>query len=234
MKQMVKKQFGGTILGFILGLIIGLGIAVVVALAINKGATPFTNKLGKSEKPAEPTAGQISDPNKPLHGNKEAAKEAAKAFAKEPIGSTKPADGDTEVAKVDPKPANPANPPEAKVENKPDNKAEVKPDVKTAVVDKAAADKAKKPESTAKPEALDEKWIYYLQAGAFRENTDAENTRAKLALLGFEAAISERVGDNGVLYRVRIGPYSQVEAMNRVRSKLNENGVDVAVIRNQK
>jgi cell division protein FtsN len=37
-----------------------------------------------------------------------------------------------------------------------------------------------------------------------------------------------------VLHRVRLGPYTQVEAMNRVRSKLSENGVDVAVVRNQK
>jgi cell division protein FtsN len=35
-------------------------------------------------------------------------------------------------------------------------------------------------------------YIYYLQAGAFRDMSDAENTRAKLALLGFEAAISDR------------------------------------------
>jgi len=37
-----------------------------------------------------------------------------------------------------------------------------------------------------------------------------------------------------VLHRVRMGPFNQVEAMNRVRSKLSENGIDVAVVRNQK
>ena len=58
----------------------------------------------------------------------------------------------------------------------------------------------------------DDKYVYYLQAGAFREMSDAENTRAKLALLGFEAAISDRTSDSGVLHRVRLGPYSQVEA----------------------
>jgi cell division protein FtsN len=63
---------------------------------------------------------------------------------------------------------------------------------------------------------------------------DAENARAKLALLGFEANISDRTTDTGVLHRVRLGPYNQVETMNKVRSKLSENGVDVAVIRNQK
>jgi len=83
-------------------------------------------------------------------------------------------------------------------------------------------------------DAGDDKFIYYLQAGAFRELADAESARAKLALLGFEANISDRATDTGVLHRVRLGPYNQVETMNKVRGKLSENGVDVAVVRNQK
>ncbi|UUZ50729.1 SPOR domain-containing protein [Massilia sp. B-10] len=63
---------------------------------------------------------------------------------------------------------------------------------------------------------------------------DAENTRAKLALLGFEAAISEKPGDNGSLYRVRIGPFAQADAMNKARSKLLDSGIDVAIVKNQK
>jgi len=77
----------------------------------------------------------------------------------------------------------------------------------------------------------DDKWIYYLQAGAFRGRPDAESMKAKLALLGFEATVSERQADTGALYRVRIGPFNQMETMNRVRDKLSDNGVDVAVVR---
>jgi cell division protein FtsN len=77
-------------------------------------------------------------------------------------------------------------------------------------------------------------YVYYLQAGAFREMTDAENTRAKLALLGFEATISDRASDSGVLHRVRLGPYAQVESANKARAKLLDSGVDVAIVRNQK
>jgi cell division protein FtsN len=75
------------------------------------------------------------------------------------------------------------------------------------------------------------KYTYYLQAGAFRAAEDAESLRAKLALLGFEAKVSDAQTDNGTLHRVRIGPFAQTEAMNRVRSKLSDNGVDVAVVR---
>ncbi len=82
--------------------------------------------------------------------------------------------------------------------------------------------------------AGEEKWTYYLQAGAFREQPDAENAKARLALLGVESSISERNNDTGTLYRVRVGPFAQVDAMNRVRSKLSDNGVDVAVVRIQK
>ncbi|MET0982552.1 MAG: SPOR domain-containing protein, partial [Telluria sp.] len=64
--------------------------------------------------------------------------------------------------------------------------------------------------------------------------SDAEATRAKLALLGFEAAISDRTSDSGVLHRVRLGPFSQVEAVNRARAKLLDSGIDVAIVRNQK
>ena len=54
---------------------------------------------------------------------------------------------------------------------------------------------------------------------------------AKLALAGFEASISDRPGDTGTLFRVRIGPFNQIEAMNKVRGKLSDNGIDVAVVR---
>src|SRR5476649_2610473 len=74
------RQQGNTLIGIVIGLVIGLGIAVVVALAITKGATPFTDK-GKAGKPADPTPGQVADPNKPMYGNKDAAREAAKDFA---------------------------------------------------------------------------------------------------------------------------------------------------------
>lgn len=74
-------------------------------------------------------------------------------------------------------------------------------------------------------------WDYYLQAGAFRGRTDAESMRAKLALQGVEAQISELHSNNGLLYRVRIGPFDQLQAMNTVRDKLSENGVDAAVVR---
>ncbi len=198
----LPRQNGGTLMGMIIGLVIGLGIAVAVALLITKSSTPFTNKNGKADKSDAPVT-QMQDPNKPLYGNKDAVKDAAKDFAKA-IDSSKAAE--TVSTKAEMKPVPPA--------------AE-KPELKIA-------------EAASKADAAEDKYIYYLQTGAFREVADAESARAKLALIGFEARISEKPSDNGNLYRVRIGPFTQLETMNRMRTKLSENSVDVAVVRTAK
>ncbi len=207
----LKRQRGNTLTGVIIGLIVGLVIAVVVALAITKGSTPFTDKTGKLGKMAEPTAGQAADPNKPLYSNKEAALKANKEItgkkgADDPLGDAVAAMDNTAAPAV--KPAAPAPAP-------------AKAEAKLAAAAPAADD-------------AEEKVIYFLQAGAFRDMDDAENTRAKLALLGFEAAISEKANDSGMLYRVRIGPFPQVETMNKARAKLIDSGIDVAIVKNQK
>ena len=80
------------------------------------------------------------------------------------------------------------------------------------------------------PEAND-KWQYYVQTGAFRTPAEAQNNKAQLALLGFEVQISERASDNGTLYRVRIGPFSQTDAASAIQAKLTGNHIDTALIR---
>ena len=222
-----RRQQGNTLVGIIIGLVVGLGIAVVVALVITKGSSPFTDKSGKAGKTAEPTAGQIADPNKPMYGNKEAAKEAARDFSKEPREITTPAQPAAPAPAQQPK----APPPDALQELI--GTLKDKPAPKTPAAAPAPQAKAEV-KAEAKADAAGDKWIYYLQAGAFHDMADAESTRGKLALLGFEAAISDRSTDAGVLHRVRIGPFNQVDAMNRARTKLSENGIDVAVVRNQK
>jgi cell division protein FtsN len=213
-----RRQQGNTLTGIIIGLIVGLAIAVAVALAITKGATPFTDKSNKLGKTAEPTAGQVSDPNKPLYGNKDAAREANRQLTEKP----KAAEADPLAQVI------------AGLKDPADLKAEGKAPAPAAAPAAPAAAAPPAPHELARVAAPDDKVVYFLQAGAFREMSDAENTRAKLALLGFEAAISDRTSDAGVLHRVRVGPYSQVEAMNKARAKLIDSGIDVAIVRNQK
>ena len=88
--------------------------------------------------------------------------------------------------------------------------------------------------AASKPEVADDKYIYYLQIGAFKEIAEAESARAKLALVGVEASVSEKNNDGNVLHRVRVGPFDHADAMNKMRAKLSESGVDTAIVRSAK
>jgi cell division protein FtsN len=73
-----------------------------------------------------------------------------------------------------------------------------------------------------------------LQAGSFPNANDAENLKAKLALLGVEASIqTATIKDKGVWYRVRLGPYKNVDELNRARGFLKQNGVNSTPMRAQ-
>jgi cell division protein FtsN len=221
-----SRQRGSTLTGLIIGLIVGLGIAVAVALTITKGASPFTDKTVKAGRPADPAPGQAQDPNKPMYANRDAAREANKEIAEKAAARTNGAGTDVPAA-AKPADADPLGQAIAAMKDTAPAKAEPKPEPRVASA-------APAPAAPAAASAAAGDYIYYLQAGAFRDLSDAEATRAKLALLGFEAAISDRTSDSGVLHRVRLGPYNQVEAMNKARAKLLDSGVDVAIVRNQR
>jgi cell division protein FtsN len=74
--------------------------------------------------------------------------------------------------------------------------------------------------------------VYFLQAGAFQSPADADNLKARLALLGLEASVEPTtIPDKGVWYRVRLGPYSKVEDINKVRGQLASNGIDASLVK---
>jgi cell division septation protein DedD len=73
----------------------------------------------------------------------------------------------------------------------------------------------------------------WLQAGAFASQSDAESLKARLALAGWEAAVqSATLPDQGVRYRVRVGPFDNTDEVNRVKAELGKSGFDAAVIKN--
>jgi len=78
----------------------------------------------------------------------------------------------------------------------------------------------------------DKKDQYFLQAGSFQNEVDANNLKAKLALIGVEALIqSASVPDKGVWHRVRVGPFSDIEEMNKARAMLSQNGIQPSLIK---
>lgn len=89
---------------------------------------------------------------------------------------------------------------------------------------KAGEGKAKDAKAPAEP--------LYLQVGAFQKSSDADNLKARLALIGMDAAVLEvEVPDKGKMYRVRAGPFSNADEMNRVRKQLSDNGVQTAPVK---
>src|SRR6266566_4653549 len=73
---------------------------------------------------------------------------------------------------------------------------------------------------------------YFLQAGSFQNPADADNLKARLALMGLEASVEPaNLAEKGVWYRVRLGPYTRVDEINRVRQQLTQNGVDASLVK---
>jgi len=80
------------------------------------------------------------------------------------------------------------------------------------------------------PEAA--RGIYFIQAGSFQNPADADNQKAKIAILGFESSVEPTVlPDKGTWYRVRMGPYTALEDLNRVRRVLSQNGIDANLVK---
>lgn len=200
-----KKHAGGTLIGIVIGLLLGLLLAVAVAFYLNKGPKPFADKTGRGDKAAASKgANDTSDPNKPLFG-KDAKSGDGKGAAPAREGEKRFSFYEILPGKeeiVDPKKAVEA----AKAESKADAKAD-----------------------GSKPVARE---TYFLQAGAFGSAGDADNQKAKLALMGFEARVETvDVEGRGTMHRVRLGPYAKLDDINRVRATLTQNGVDASLIR---
>ena len=225
-----RRQQGGTLAGLIVGLIIGLLVAVGVAMTIMKTPLPFVDKLGKQAQPA----GELGDPNKTLPGGARERREHMEDEAAPTTPASPPAALPAPAARKPAEPSVPSAPPAA-IPPARDNAAS-----STARADKAAPAGGNTPAASAAPATPagppaaatgGDGFTYYLQAGAFRELQDAEATKARLAMMGVAATIAERKSEIGTLYRVRVGPFAEVEAMNRARVRLSDNGVDAAVVR---
>ena len=87
-------------------------------------------------------------------------------------------------------------------------------------------------EAQQKPSTVQAKEAFFLQAGAFQNAPDADNLKARLALLGIEATIqTTAVPDKGVWHRVRVGPYTAIDDLNLARNTLKQNGIETALIK---
>lgn len=203
----MKSQRGGFALGLIVGLLIGLALALAVALYVTKVPVPFVNKVPQrtaEQDAAEQEKNKNWDPNAGL-AHKPGAKPAT------PAGSA-PAGGS-------PAAAAPASAP---------------PVAATPPARDPAAILSARETSTVKPTPAADPFNYFVQAGAFAKPEDAEQQRARLAMMGYEAKVTEREQSGRTVYRVRIGPFPAKDVADGAKDKLAAAGVESALVRVQK
>ncbi|MCB5197450.1 SPOR domain-containing protein [Deefgea salmonis] len=214
-----QRKSGGSslITGLLLGLFVGIAIAVAVALYLNRSGNPFKNG---NATPADAVSSApetaVAPPEVLLPGN---GKEVALNPAPASTVASKPASANASGERFDFYKVLPELNEESAVASTP-------APVKTA---SPKASPTVSPAATPKAEANKNAW---LQVGAFKDEGDADNLKAKLALLGVESRIlTSDIPDKGIWHRVRIGPFNSSADLDKVRGQLKANGIDSAMVK---
>lgn len=203
-----KSGAGGTLLGLFVGIALGLLLAA--------GAAYYVMKAGNPYQPASPGKEPVRD----------SSREAAKTARVEPNATEKPR---FDFYKILPGIEEPKVPAKITTERPAPDKATVE---RAAVPDKTVAKQDERPPVEVPPRVSTPAERFWLQAGSFVKQDDAETLKARLALDGWEAAVqAATLPDKGVRYRVRLGPYDNTDELNRVKGELGKRGFDVAVIK---
>jgi len=222
-----QQQRGGFVVGLIIGLLIGLALALGVALYVTKVPVPFVNKVPQrtaDQDAAETQKNKNWDPNSPLYG-KNPAKPTTSASG---VVAPPPATNGTPVIPGMPS----TTPPPATTTAVPAPKASGV----TSSRDPAAilADKPVREPKGAAPAGGADPFSYFVQAGAYGRTEDAEQQRAKLAMMGFEGKLSERDQSGRTVYRVRVGPFDKKADADAAKEKLDAAGIESALVRVQR
>lgn len=77
-------------------------------------------------------------------------------------------------------------------------------------------------------------FVYFVQAGAFRNANEAEAQRARLAMAGFEASVSEREQAGIPVFRVRMGPFDRRVDAELMEQRVQGQGIETALVRVQR
>lgn len=219
-----SSAIGGTLLGVFIGIIVGLGLAAGVAYWLMKNNPAIGPPLLGSETQQAPrgaaTAANSADAERPrfdFYKILPGVEEPKLPQQSSPVGR-----GDRSVAM------------QARERSAVAPGAAARPPATVASIDRGAgapstgAVPTSAPSTSAPPAGS----RYWLQAGSFTADSDAENLKARLALAGLEASVERgALPDQSVRYRVRLGPYDNLDELGRMKAELAKRGFDVAVIR---
>lgn len=242
----MKYQRGGFGLGIVIGLLVGLGLALAVALYVTKVPVPFVDKVQQrtpEQDAAEAERNKSWDPNAPLAG-----KRAPVTPPPEPAAPPPPETGvaplpqvpapeapprGTATAPVTPpdaaasrvRPAPPATPPAARSTRDPAAILSGESATPPSVTMPAPSTTTRSTRSEA------DAFTYFVQVGAFGRVEDAEQQRARLAMLGYTARVTEREQSGRTVYRVRLGPFERKEEAEMTQDRLRGSTIESALVR---
>ncbi len=226
----MKPRRGAFVVGLVIGLLLGLVIALGVALYITKTPVPFIDKVpGRTaqQDDAETERNKNWDPNAPL---------GSKVPPRSQPGASAAAAGASEAApSAAPSPAPSPAPREAREARNPGailSGAPVPAPAPAVAPTPAPAPALPLAARSTAPAA--DPFLYFVQAGAFTRSEDAEQQKARLALMGQGARITEREQSGRTVYRVRIGPLPSRDEADALQGRLHDGGIEAQIVRVEK
>jgi cell division protein FtsN len=208
MKAVKQAQHGGFVLGLVFGLLLGLALALGVALYITKVPVPFIDKVPQrtaEQDQAEQQRNRNWDPNAPLAGKPPrvagAASASASGAAPGALAGSAPAATSATTA--------------------------------AAAASGAGRDPAAILSGAMTPgtQAAAKGIVFFVQTGAYTRAEEAEQQRARLAMLGHGARVSEREQHGRVVYRVRLGPYPTRGEAEGLQGRLQAERIESQLVR---
>lgn len=197
-----RYQRGNTVSGLLIGLLIGILIAAGIAAYINFGPKPFV----------------MPKPD---------------ASAGKPVQSAPATGGNTPIALPGKPGDRPVTTTTTPAPAAPQSTAAAAEGEKTKFDfykilpggETASAPLPTKPTETAADKVA-------LQAGAYQDPSEADNLKARLAMMGVEAKVQRvDLGEKGVFYRVRLGPFDTPADADEMRTKLASEGIETSVVK---
>jgi cell division protein FtsN len=217
----MKNERGGLVLGLVIGLLVGLALALGVALYVTKAPIPFINKVPQrtaDQDAQEAERNRNWDPNAGLVGRSASvpvgvageASAATGAVARGPAG-----EGGRDPAAILAGVPAPAVNPNARL---PASLPPVEVRTPTPVAGVSA-----------KPGA--DAFVYFVQAGAFQSGDEAEQQRARLAMMGVQVKVIEREQSGRTVFRVRAGPFEKQSEADALKERLAASQVEALLVR---
>ena len=230
----IQSQRGGTLLGFVLGLVIGLIIALGVAMYVTKVPMPFSNKnLSRSadQDAVEAEKNKDWNPNGAIQSKPVTPEVPADAATANPAAATA---GVPNPGAGAPAPAVTADPLADLAKKQNPNAAPAASAPAAPAPAASAPPPAATPQPANKAPATNDPFTYFVQAGAFKSAADADAQKAKLSMMGIESKVSEREQAGRAIFRVRSGPFDDKDQAEKIKARLDANGMDAALVRVQR